>query len=101
MRIAAVLVTICISIALFGLDTEALLRLAFSWMVGGPTYRWILPCAVFAVVVFYVCRQKTSGLVGRRRIGSARGQRKLKVKRQPKSKQQVRQRRSTVMYVRR
>jgi hypothetical protein len=92
MKVAAVLVAVCIFVALFGLDTEALLRLAYSWVVGNSAYRWILPCAAFAIVVFYLCRRNRSGLACRLRAVPARSRRQTKVKRPPKSKQQVRRR---------
>lgn len=99
MRIAVALVAALVFVALLNLDTEALLRLIFSWAVRTPTYRWILISGACATIAVYISRRRRNLVVSRFRAAPARVSHQPKAKRLPKSKPQVRRQPSARMQV--
>jgi hypothetical protein len=95
MRIVVALVAAVVFVALLSLDTDALLRLIFSWAVQAPTYRWILIGGACAAVAFYISRRRRNLVDSRFRADPARVSHQPKAKRLPKSRPKVRRRPST------
>ena len=64
MIIVVAVIALIVFAALLIMDTGAVLRLAFSWAIGGPAYRWILLCALLIMVALYVGRKKVRAFLG-------------------------------------
>src|SRR5579863_6052563 len=94
MRIVTLLIACVVFAALLVVDTGALLGLAFSWVLRGPTYRWALLSACFAIVVLYVWSRKRWRTPARGRAGRARSPRRPKARRPQESTRPRRQRKS-------
>ncbi len=83
MKIVTLLIACVVFGALFVVDTGALLGLAFSWVMSGPTYRWALLSVCFGIVALYFGLENAGALLLRavqtalaRHAGARQGARK-------------------------
>ena len=88
--IAVAVIALFVFVALLMLDTGVILGLAFPWALGGPAYRWILLCALLAIVALYVCRRKGPRFSVRARDRATRSPRQPRASRPQKSNPQAR-----------
>jgi membrane protein implicated in regulation of membrane protease activity len=94
MRIVTVLIALFVFAAFLVVDAGAILSLVFSWAISGPPYRWVLLCALLAIVALYVCRPKGLRVSGRARARANRSSRQPGARRPQKSKPQARRQKS-------
>jgi membrane protein implicated in regulation of membrane protease activity len=91
MKFAIMVVALFAFVAGFVLDTEAVVRMAFSWAPGGLTYRWMLPSTAVVVVAWICWRRSSRRVVTRKRVVRSAVRRKGRVaeQRRPNRRGQV------------